>query len=53
MPFRPRPILTEEQQARMDAGDMYRASGDVVCETCGKLYYDHPYFAEPCCRSRF
>jgi hypothetical protein len=31
----------------MDEGDMYRASGDCVCETCGKLYYDHPYFTEP------
>lgn len=47
MPLRPRPIPTFEQMARMDGGDMYRASGDCVCETCGKLYYDHPYFAEP------
>ena len=38
---------TSGQMTRMDEGDMYRASGDCVCETCGKLYYDHPYFTEP------
>jgi hypothetical protein len=47
MPFRPRPVPTAEQLARIEAGDMYRAGGDVVCNVCGKLYYDHPYFAEP------
>jgi hypothetical protein len=26
---------------------MYRASGDCVCQTCGKLYYDHPHLVEP------
>jgi hypothetical protein len=23
-------------------GEVFRASGDVICEICGKLYYDHP-----------
>jgi hypothetical protein len=24
----------------------YRASGDVVCEHCGRLYFDHPFALE-------
>ncbi|WP_315782422.1 hypothetical protein [Bradyrhizobium sp. SZCCHNPS1003] len=47
MPLRPRPTPTPEQLAKIDAGDWQRAGGGCVCETCGKLYYDHPYFAEP------
>jgi hypothetical protein len=47
MPFRPRPVPTAEQLDRIERCDMYRAGGDVICKHCGKLYYDHPYFAEP------
>jgi len=47
MPLRPRPVATDAQIACMERGEAYRASGDCVCEACGKLYYDHPYFAEP------
>lgn len=47
MPKRNRPIATQEQIDKMDNGEMYRASGDCICEKCGKLYYDHDYFAEP------
>jgi hypothetical protein len=43
---RPRPTPTAEQLAIMEDGKFYRARGDCVCETCGKLYYDHPYFVE-------
>jgi hypothetical protein len=25
-----------------DYPDYYRAGGDLRCERCGKLYYDHP-----------
>ncbi|MGJ4945039.1 hypothetical protein ACQR1W_31050 [Bradyrhizobium sp. HKCCYLS1011] len=46
MPLRLRPNPTPEQLARLEEGDFYRASGGCICETCGKLYYDHPYFAE-------
>ncbi len=46
MPLR-RPLSpTPEQASRIDAGDFYRASGDCICEVCGKLYYDHLYFTE-------
>ena len=31
------------------AAKMHRASGLVVCDECGKEYYDHPYVAE--CRT--
>lgn len=31
--------LSDEEIAR----DMIRASGDCICEKCGKKYYDHPY----------
>jgi hypothetical protein len=31
--------LSDEEIAR----DMIRASGDCICEECGKKYYDHPY----------
>ena len=24
----------------------YRASGDCICEVCGKKYYDHPMDSE-------
>ena len=47
MPLRPRSIPTEKQIFKIEkAHDWYRASGDCKCN-CGKLYYDHPYFAEP------
>lgn len=32
--------LTEEESERLRAS--YRASGDVICETCGQKYYQHP-----------
>lgn len=35
-------LLSAADTERLEAGDYRRASGDVVCETCGKLYYDHP-----------
>ena len=44
---RNRPIPTQEQLDKMDNGEVYRASGNCVCDICGKLYYDHDYFAEP------
>jgi hypothetical protein len=47
MPRRARPIATEAQCDQIEAGDWHRASGQCVCDVCGKLYYDHPYFAEP------
>ncbi len=34
--------LTDEQKSRI--ANFYRAGGDVVCETCGKKYYDHPMY---------
>ncbi len=32
-------LLTPEEEARIDK--FYRASGYVVCETCGKIYFEH------------
>jgi hypothetical protein len=40
-------VPTVEQLDRIERCDMYRAGGDVICKHCNKLYYDHPYFAEP------
>ena len=38
-PYQP----TEKEIVLLTETDtMYRASGDCVCEACGKLYYDHP-----------
>lgn len=28
------------------ADRFYRASGDCICDTCGKKYYSHPYATE-------
>jgi len=36
--FRP----SKPDQIRMERGDWSRASGDVVCDYCSCLYYDHP-----------
>lgn len=47
MPLRPRPVPTLEQTDKIERHDWYRASGDCICPGCGKLYYDHPHFAEP------
>lgn len=30
-----------------DEEDFGHASGDCICETCGKKYYDHPMATEP------
>lgn len=33
----------EPDRIRVDKlGDWHRASGEVVCEVCGCVYYDHP-----------
>lgn len=29
-------------QKRLDNDEMRRAGGDVICDVCGKRYYDHP-----------
>ena len=34
--------LTPEEEDRIMKS--YRAGGDVVCEVCGKVYYDHPEY---------
>lgn len=31
--------LTDEEEFRLNAS--YRASGEVICDACGKKYYDH------------
>lgn len=33
-------LLDPKHAAKMES--MYRAGGDVVCQKCGKVYYDHP-----------
>lgn len=35
-------IPTEEDLKKINDHDMYRASGNVVCDKCGKIYYKHP-----------
>lgn len=35
-------LLTASDAAHLEEGNFRRASGDVVCTVCGKLYYDHP-----------
>ena len=35
-------ILTPEEDARIFKA--YRASGDIICEICGKTYYQHPMY---------
>jgi len=35
-------LLDPKHKAKLDACDFYRAGGDKQCETCGKVYYDHP-----------
>lgn len=30
-----------------DDREMFRASGDCVCETCGKEYRKHPFASRP------
>lgn len=37
---------TKETVERIEEGEMYRASGDCVCPTCGKLYYDHAHLTD-------
>lgn len=32
--------LTPEEDARIV--DSYRASGDLICDKCGRTYYRHP-----------
>lgn len=34
--------LTSEEEDRMYKS--YRAGGDVICEICGKKYYDHKMY---------
>lgn len=34
--------LTEEEDERIVLS--YRACGDVICEICGKSYYQHPHY---------
>lgn len=47
MPIQYRPIPTSEELDKINNHDWYRASGDCICDICGKLYYDHSYFVEP------
>jgi len=35
-------LLSAEDASRLKDGRWRRASGDVICESCGMLYYDHP-----------
>ena len=37
-------LLSESDANRLreDNQDWFRSGGDCVCDTCGKLYYDHP-----------
>lgn len=34
-------LLAPADAEKIEAGTWRRASGDVVCETCSKPYYDH------------
>lgn len=36
-------LLDPVHAAKIVHGHWRRASGDVVCERCNKLYYDHPH----------
>jgi hypothetical protein len=47
MPLRPRVNPNSDQLGRIYNGTFQRAGGGCTCEDCGKLYYDHSYFAEP------
>jgi hypothetical protein len=35
-------LLSPEDAAALDEGRWDRAGGAVVCDVCGKQYYDHP-----------
>jgi len=35
--------LTEEQENRIN--NSYRASGECICDICGKTYYKHKQYA--------
>lgn len=35
-------LLADEDRQKIEDGTWYRASGDCVCDACGKTYYDHP-----------
>ena len=35
--------LTEEQEKRIE--NSYRASGECICDICGKTYYQHKEYA--------
>ncbi|AXQ68239.1 hypothetical protein HOT99_gp035 [Caulobacter phage CcrBL10] len=35
-------LLAPADAAVLEAGSWRRVSGDCTCETCAKLYYDHP-----------
>lgn len=38
---------TDDELMRIENGEFIRASGLCECETCGRLYIDHPLFEEP------
>lgn len=35
-------VFTQEEQDRIEMGDIDRAAGDVICEHCGNMYKYHP-----------
>jgi hypothetical protein len=35
-------LMSARERVKVSEGVFKRASGDCVCEDCGKLYYDHP-----------
>lgn len=47
MPLRPRHRATIEERLAIHRGAWFRAAGNSVCATCGRLYYDHPQLEAP------
>ncbi len=39
--------MTETVNWLPDDAEVFRASGDVVCEVCQKKLYDHPQYRYP------
>jgi len=35
-------LLSKEDKEILETGEWIRASGDVICETCGEKYWRHP-----------
>ncbi len=36
-------LLEEQHRLKIENNDWHRASGDVICDQCGNLYYDHKH----------